>query len=86
VSDEQTTRPGNVLLRLVPKRAPDEFKQILAEVNPSSLDVARLVVIDRKGSRMDFLLSNVKENWTAPDDQFKFTQPPGVTIMRAERN
>jgi outer membrane lipoprotein-sorting protein len=32
---------------------------------------------------MDFLLSNVRENYVAPDVQFQFTAPAGVTIKQA---
>ncbi|MCI0487960.1 MAG: outer membrane lipoprotein carrier protein LolA [Blastocatellia bacterium] len=39
--------PGNRVLRLFPKRAPEEFKELLAEVNPSSFEVNRLVIFER---------------------------------------
>src|SRR5215212_2178450 len=75
--DENPTGAGNVMLRLFPKRAPEEFKQLLVEVDPSSFEVKRMVIFERNGSRMDFLLSNVRENFLAPDSQFQFTPPPG---------
>lgn len=75
---------GNQVLRLFPKRAPDEFKQLLVEVSPASFEVRRMAIFERSGARMDFLLSNVRENYIAPDSQFQFTPPPGVTVKRAE--
>jgi outer membrane lipoprotein carrier protein len=83
VADERPIQPGNVVLRLVPKRAPQEFKQLLVEVDPSSFEVKRMVIFERGGARMDFILSNVRENYVAPDNQFQFTPPPGVVIKKA---
>jgi outer membrane lipoprotein-sorting protein len=74
---------GNVVLTLVPKRAPEEFKQLLVEVDPSSFEVKRMVIFERSGARMDFLLSNVRENYLAPDSQFQFTPPQGVIVKKA---
>ena len=75
---------GNQVLRLFPKRAPEEFKQLLVEVAPASFEVRRMVIFERSGARMDFLLSNVRENYVAPDNQFQFTAPPGVILKRAQ--
>jgi outer membrane lipoprotein carrier protein len=75
---------GNLVLRLFPKRAPDEFKQLLVEVSPASFEVRRMVIFERSGARMDFLLSNVRENYVAPDSQFQFTAPPGVIVKQAQ--
>jgi len=83
VPDAQPATPGNTVLKLVPKRAPEDFRQLLAEVNPASYEVRRLVIFGRNGSRMDFLLSNVRENYIAPDSDFVFTPPPGVIVRKA---
>jgi len=74
---------GNQVLRLFPKRAPEEFKQLLVEVAAASFEVRRMVIFERSGARMDFLLSNVRENYVAPDEQFTFVAPTGVTLKRA---
>lgn len=84
VAAEQPIAAGNVVLRLVPKRAPEEFKQLLAEVNPSTLEVRRLVIFERNGSRMDFYLTDLREGYVAPDSQFAFTAPTGVTVREAQ--
>ena len=75
---------GNQMLRLFPKRAPEEFKQLLVEVAPASFEVRRMVIFERSGARMDFLLSNVRENYVAPENHFQFTLPPGVILKRAQ--
>jgi outer membrane lipoprotein-sorting protein len=71
-----------VQLRLFPKRAPEEFKQLLVDVSPATFEVRRMVIFERSGARMDFLLTNVRENYVAPDDKFQFAAPAGVTIKR----
>lgn len=83
VSEERPSQAGNVVLQLVPKRAPQEFKRLLVEVDPSSFSVKRLVIFERGGARMDFTLSNVRENFIAPDSQFQFIPPQGVIIRKA---
>jgi chaperone LolA len=75
---------GDVVLRLVPKKAPDEFKQILVEVSPSTAEVRRLVILQRNGGAMDFYLSNIVENLNAPDSEFVFVPPPGVSVRPAD--
>ena len=82
-NDERPVQAGNVVLRLVPKRAPQEFKQLLVEVDPSSFEVRRMVIFEQSGARMDFILSNVRENYIAPDAQFQFAPPPGVVVKKA---
>ena len=81
---EPSINAGNLVLRLFPKRAPEEFKQLLVEVSPGTFDVRRMVIFERSGARMEFLLSNVRENFVAPDTQFQFTPPPGVTLKRGD--
>ena len=81
---EPAITAGNQVLRLFPKRAPEDFKQLLVEVSPASFEVRRMVIFERSGARMEFLLSNVRENFIAPEDQFQFAVPPGVTLKRAE--
>jgi outer membrane lipoprotein carrier protein len=83
MSDERATTPGNRVLRLVPKRAPEEFKRLLVEVNPTALEVKRMVIFERAGGRMDFVLSNVRENYVAGDGEFRFVPPAGVTVRDA---
>lgn len=85
VGGERPASAGNVVLKLVPKRAPEEFKQLLVELSPASFEVRRLVIFERSGARMDFFLSNVRENYAAPDAQFQFTLPTGVTVKKARQ-
>ena len=63
----------------MPKRA-GELREILIEVEPGGLGLARVSTIDRSGARSDFLLSNVRENAPAADALFDFKPPAGVEV------
>ena len=83
-ADERPAAAGNVVLLLVPKRAPEAFRQLLVEVSPATAAVQRMVIFERSGARMDFTLSNVRETFVAPDSEFHFSPPAGVTLKKAE--
>jgi outer membrane lipoprotein carrier protein len=78
-ASESAVKAGNKVLRMVPKRAAD-FKELLIEVEPNSLQLARLSIIETNGARSDFMFSNVRENAPASADQFMFKAPPGVEV------
>jgi outer membrane lipoprotein carrier protein len=78
-ASESPVKAGNKVLRLVPKRAAD-FKELLVEVEPGGLQIARLTILESGGARSDFLFSNVRENPPAPASQFVFNAPPGVEV------
>lgn len=80
LNDERAVESGNKMLRLVPNKAPEEFKRLLVEVNPTTFQVKRLVIFERSGARMDFLLNNTQENFIASENEFRFTPPAGVTV------
>ena len=82
ITDEQPIGAGNRMLRLYPKRAPEDFKQLIVEVDPQSFEVRRLVIFERNGARMDFLLTNMRENYVAADGEFQFNPPPGVIVKQ----
>lgn len=79
-ASEAPTKAGNRVLRLVPKRTQD-FRELLVEVEPGSLQLARLVLIDRNLARSDFLFSNMRENAPASEAQFAFKAPAGVKVV-----
>jgi outer membrane lipoprotein carrier protein len=76
---ESPVKAGNKILRLVPRRAQD-FKELLVEIEPNSLQISRLSIIEPNGARSDFLFANVQENVSASAAQFRFKAPPGVEV------
>ncbi len=71
---------GNVVLELVPKRVSTTLKRLFVEVNPKTIQLSRLVLINANDGRSDFILSNFKENFLAEDKQFEFSPPTGVKV------
>jgi outer membrane lipoprotein carrier protein len=80
-SKEAPAKSGNRVLRMVPKRAQD-FKELVIEADPNSLQLSRLSFVEPNGARSDFLFSNVRENVAAGDSQFTFKPPAGVEVVK----
>ncbi len=76
-ASEAPARAGNVVLRLVPRET-GSFRALIIEVDPTTLQLARLTFIDSDGARSDFLFSGIREN--APGDGF--SPPAGVEIRK----
>jgi chaperone LolA len=68
-------------LRLVPRARASGLREIFLEVFADGR-ISRLRIIDEAGAASEITLSNVRENWVAPEDAFEFRPPPGVTIRR----
>jgi outer membrane lipoprotein carrier protein len=82
MSPEPPTVAGNVVLEFMPKKVTNTLRTLYAEINPQSLQLQRLVLINGANARSDFVLSNIQENVTLADDLFTFTVPTGVTVLQ----
>jgi outer membrane lipoprotein carrier protein len=82
-ASESPARAGNRVLRMIPKRS-SRFRELLIEIEPSSLQISRLTMIESTGARSDFLFSNIRENAPANSSQFIFKAPPGVEVQSEE--
>jgi len=80
---ESPVRAGNKVIKLVPKRDQD-FSELMIEIEPLSLRIARLSFIDSDQGRSDFLFSNISENVPASSSQFIFKAPPGVEVREID--
>jgi len=78
-ASESPVKAGNKVLRMIPKRTQD-FRELLIEVEPNSLQIARLSLIDGSGGRSDFLFANIRENAPTSALQFTFKPPVGVEV------
>lgn len=81
-SSEAPARAESRVLQLIPKRN-DDFRALIVEVDPATLRIGRLSILDQRGGRSDFLFSNVHENVSAADQEFVFQAPAGVEIRDA---
>ncbi|MCI0524834.1 MAG: outer membrane lipoprotein chaperone LolA [Acidobacteria bacterium] len=80
-ASEAPAKAGNKVLRMIPKRAAD-FKELVIEVEPNSLQLSRLSLIESGGARSDFIFSNVQENVATSAAQFTFKAPAGVEVRK----
>lgn len=77
---EAPARAGNRVLKFVPKRAGD-FRELIVEIEPTSLRIDRLTILDSSGGRSDFIFSNMQENVAVANTQFIFRPPAGVQVI-----
>jgi outer membrane lipoprotein carrier protein len=80
-ASEAPLRAGHRVLRMIPKRSSD-IRELLIEVEPKSLSLTRLSLLKQGNARIDFLLSNVRENVALADAVFAFNPPAGIAIRQ----
>lgn len=77
----QSASPGELALKLVPKRAEPEYEYLVVTLDPASLQMRALTTRDRQGGESTLRFSNMKENVRIPDKTFVFTPPRGVNVV-----
>lgn len=80
--EAKPSAPENVVLRGVPKHLADRVAQVLIEVNPKA-QIVRLHIEELDGSTTEFRFSDLVENVTLADSQFRFTPPAQVEVIEA---
>ncbi len=78
---ERPVEAGDVVLQFTPKNRYAVFAELIVEVEPSTLMVRRVSIIEIGGARSDFLFSHVRENISIPLDKFRFTIPSNAHVM-----
>lgn len=73
--------PGNIALRLTPKKAEPDYKSLTLVLQPAALTLSMLVTVDSQGGRSVFTFTNLKENVGIADNQFVFNMPRGVDVI-----
>jgi outer membrane lipoprotein carrier protein len=79
--DEKGTSSDTRVLRLVPKTNSGGIREIFLEVFTDGR-ISKVRLIDETGARLEFTLTNVRENFVAPAGAFDFRPPTGVTVRR----
>lgn len=78
-ANESPIIAGNKVLRMLPRHLQD-FDELRIEFDSFTFQIARLSIIKSDGDRSDFIFSNVRENVSAPSEEFTFKAPPGVEV------
>jgi outer membrane lipoprotein carrier protein len=81
IRSEAPVDAGNHVLRLVPRDRRVGFAELIIEVNPSTLQLRRVSIMEVGGARSDFLFFNLRENVPAPEKEFAFTIPANVQVL-----
>lgn len=81
--DVQPWKPGDVVLRGVPKAMADQVSEVLLEITPEHW-IARIVIEQVDGSTTEYRFSNQKENVEVAERMFHFTPPAGVGVVEGE--
>ena len=70
---------GNVLSG-TPKHLKDRVQKVELTITPERL-IQSIVIEEIDGTRTEFTFSNIQENVTIADQQFKFVTPPGIEMV-----
>ena len=81
--DVAPSATGNVVLRGVPKSLADRVSQVLLEITPDHW-IGRIVIDEMDGSVTEYRFTSQRENVAIADQQFQFTAPSGVEVIKGE--
>jgi len=79
-ADRTPARPGDTVLRGMPKDMKDRVSEVVLEVSPG-YQIDRIIIREVDGTVTDFLFSNGEENVSVQDSLFRFTPPAGVEVI-----
>jgi outer membrane lipoprotein carrier protein len=79
----QVWKPGDSILRGVPRGLEDRVHQVLLEITPEN-QIARILIEGIDDSITEYRFSNLKENVSVADGQFRFTVPQGAEVIEDE--
>jgi outer membrane lipoprotein carrier protein len=74
---------GNVLSG-TPKHLKDRVERVELAISSEGL-IERIVIEEIDGTRTEFAFSNIQENVTIADQQFKFSPPPGIEMVETNQ-
>ena len=80
------TKPGTMVLKLLPKQPNANFKHLLFVVELKTGMVRESLIFDHLGNRNHYIFSQARANTRIPTATFKFTPPQGVRVIRATRD
>jgi outer membrane lipoprotein carrier protein len=78
--DVPLVKPGDVVLRGVPKAMANQVSEVLLEVTPEG-QIERIVLDGVDGSVTEYGFTDQKPNLEVSDKRFHFVPPPGVEVI-----
>jgi outer membrane lipoprotein carrier protein len=80
-SGQQMNFPGGLVLAGTPKTPTPAYSKVLFYVDQGTSQVRRVMIIDGQGNRNRFDFDAPKVNESLSPDVFKYTPPPGTSII-----
>lgn len=77
----QSTIPGTVALKLMPRRNEPDYEYLVVALDPASLQMRALTTRDHEGGESTIAFTNLKENQGISDKEFAFKIPKGVDVI-----
>ena len=81
--DVEPWKPGDSMLRGVPRGMKDRIRQVLLEITPEHR-IARILIHGTDDSITEYRFNNQKENVEVPERQFRFAAPLGTEVIEDE--
>jgi outer membrane lipoprotein-sorting protein len=81
--DAPPLKPGDVVLRGVPRALAERVGQIVLEVTPENY-IARIIIEETDGAMTEYRFENQRENIEISDKQFNFVPPAGTEVIQGE--
>jgi outer membrane lipoprotein carrier protein len=78
---DQMKFPGGIVLVGTPKQATPSYSKVLFYVDSGTSQVRRVMIIDGQGNRNRFDFEAPRVNMPAPPELFKYTPPPGTSVI-----
>jgi outer membrane lipoprotein carrier protein len=79
--EQNGASPDTRTLRLAPRMVIHGLREIYLEVLTDG-GISRIKIVDDAGAVSEVSLTNVRENFVAPPEAFRFRPPSGVTVRR----
>ena len=84
-SHAQSSIPGTVALKLLPRRAEPEYEFLVVSFEPGSMRIRSLTTRDHQGGESTLVFTNMRENRGLSDNEFVFKVPNGVKVVSGGR-
>jgi chaperone LolA len=68
-------------LRLEPTAGDEDYAQVLLAIDPATLELRSLAVVDVLGNLTEYEFQDEQRNVDLPDELFRFKAPPGVEVV-----
>ena len=78
---EEMKFPGGMVLVGTPKQPTPAYSKVLFYVDTGTSQILRAMIIDMQGNRNRFDFDSAKVNQQVPPETFKYTPPPGTSII-----